>query len=392
MYSDDEMTDAVSTADENDVTAAASGDHDFGGGDGSDQGVGVAADIDHNLGLNAPDPDSSDASHGSFDATDQSLSGPADGGSTDAALTVSGASGRVDLGAPNLSYDGGEPNAVAVEAVDGSVEAYLDADHNGTVDQVVRIEPDGSFAVWGSDGHTWSAVATGHLDSHGDAVLDPTVNAQVAATEPSALSQAGVAETGAHPQPAAGDTADGRSSAPNEVGAGGDAKATTTPVAFSFSSAVSVLHTAGGEAVPGADVTLGQSAATEYSGQATDPTDQSDATEQVGTAVGQQTETLDPQAHSAEQSPESVMVDVNGQEFDAGPPTVDTDGDGRPDTVEIPGPNDTTLHYQDSNGDGVADKAWATDASGQVTAAYQLGADGQWASVGAGQSGNVESV
>ncbi|SDO78128.1 hypothetical protein SAMN04515671_1976 [Nakamurella panacisegetis] len=77
-----------------------------------------------------------------------------------------------------------------------------------------------------------------------------------------------------------------------------------------------------------------------------------------------------------------VEVAVGGRSFDAGPATIDSDGDGVPDTVKVAGPGGSTLYYRDSDGDGVADRAWTTDPSGQVTANYTLEHDGTWAASG----------
>ena len=77
---------------------------------------------------------------------------------------------------------------------------------------------------------------------------------------------------------------------------------------------------------------------------------------------------------------DNVEVEVSGQSFDAGPATIDTDGDGVPDTVAVTGAGGSTLFYQDTNGDGVADKAWTTDSGGRVTADYAL-ESGRWVAV-----------
>ena len=78
-----------------------------------------------------------------------------------------------------------------------------------------------------------------------------------------------------------------------------------------------------------------------------------------------------------------VSVAVDGRSFDAGPATIDTDGDGVADTVAVDGPQGSTLYYQDTDGDGVADRAWTSDASGAVVAEYTLdSASGTWTSTG----------
>jgi hypothetical protein len=84
----------------------------------------------------------------------------------------------------------------------------------------------------------------------------------------------------------------------------------------------------------------------------------------------------DPGAH-----PGDVEVEVSGRSFDAGQATIDTDGDGVPDTVRVAGPGGSTLYYQDTNGDGVADRAWTTDVAGHLTADYTLDPGGNWVTV-----------
>lgn len=86
--------------------------------------------------------------------------------------------------------------------------------------------------------------------------------------------------------------------------------------------------------------------------------------------------TTDQAAHPDD----NVQVEVSGRTFDAGPATIDTDGDGVPDTVAVTGSGGSTLYYQDTDGDGVADRAWTTDSGGQVTADYAL-EGGRWVEV-----------
>jgi hypothetical protein len=109
---------------------------------------------------------------------------------------------------------------------------------------------------------------------------------------------------------------------------------------------------------------------------AQDPSGDSDGQNAQFTGVGQAP--ADQPAPGGADHDESVSVAVDGQIFNAGRATLDENGDGVADTVTMPGPDNSTLYYQDSDGDGVADRAWTTDASGQVTASYTLDAQGEW--------------
>ena len=64
------------------------------------------------------------------------------------------------------------------------------------------------------------------------------------------------------------------------------------------------------------------------------------------------------------------------------PPSTPT-ATASPDTVMVDGPQGSTLYYQDTDGDGVADRAWTSDASGAVVAEYTLDShSGTWTSTG----------
>lgn len=75
---------------------------------------------------------------------------------------------------------------------------------------------------------------------------------------------------------------------------------------------------------------------------------------------------------------EQLTVTVNGRSFPAGPATIDSDGDGVPDTVAVPGVGGSTQFYEDSNGDGVADRAWTVNADGSRGEVYAIDKQGHW--------------
>ncbi|MDQ6657435.1 MAG: hypothetical protein M3Z00_04275 [Actinomycetota bacterium] len=89
-------------------------------------------------------------------------------------------------------------------------------------------------------------------------------------------------------------------------------------------------------------------------------------------------------------SEEQLTITVNGRTFPAGTATIDTDGDGVPDTVAVTGLGGSTQLYQDSNGDGVADRAWTVNADGSRGQMYAIDEHGHWVAApsGAGSVGH----
>lgn len=198
---------------------------------------------------------------GDFVPDEQGTATPVDHPTDQPDIVYQAADGtETDLGAPSQDLDGdGVNESVAVRTGDGSLLIFSDADHDGSPDQLIKVDPSTGAAVWAvPDGNGgWTVVQTGHVDESGSLVVD---------------------EQGSNQS------------------------------------------------------TFGQ----------------------------------------------SVTVPVGGTSFEAGPATIDSDGDGTPDTVEMPGPDGSHIFYRDTDGDGIADRAWTTDADGRVSADYQLSAEGTW--------------
>jgi hypothetical protein len=89
-----------------------------------------------------------------------------------------------------------------------------------------------------------------------------------------------------------------------------------------------------------------------------------------------------PQSLSAPRGPSMVVDTPYGQER-IGPPTEDTNNDGRPDTTVVPTDTGTML-VTDIDGDGSADQIVEIDDTGEVTVSHHMG-PGQWAVVEQGR-------
>ncbi|HJP79666.1 MAG TPA: hypothetical protein VJ914_35675 [Pseudonocardiaceae bacterium] len=73
----------------------------------------------------------------------------------------------------------------------------------------------------------------------------------------------------------------------------------------------------------------------------------------------------------------TIMVDTPTGEHSAGPATVDTNHDGKPDTAVVTDANGDTIMYTDSTGDGQADVATEITPDGHVVIADHTG-PGTW--------------
>lgn len=78
--------------------------------------------------------------------------------------------------------------------------------------------------------------------------------------------------------------------------------------------------------------------------------------------------------------PPDIVVDTPDGPRDVGPPTHDTDGDGKPDTAVVTAPDGRMIMYTDRHGDGTADQATEIDPDGQITVQVHEG-HGSWATV-----------
>lgn len=163
-----------------------------------------------------------------------------------------------------------------------------DVNGDGTGDQVIEINADGSATVAVADGHGgWETVATGHVDSNGNLVIDQQTGG-----------------TGGH----------------------GTTGGTTGTTDHTTSD-----HTGGTGTSPGGDIT----------------------------------------------------VEVNGQTADVGPATIDSDGNGSPDTAVVQGQDGSTMFVTDVNGDGTGDQVIQVGQDGSATVAVADG-HGGWETVATG--------
>ncbi|OXM51029.1 DUF6802 family protein [Amycolatopsis alba] len=79
----------------------------------------------------------------------------------------------------------------------------------------------------------------------------------------------------------------------------------------------------------------------------------------------------------------TMHADMPSGDVEVGPPTIDTDGDGTPDTAVIQTEDGRTIAFTDKDGDGKADIAVETDASGN-SKTYEHTGPGQWTETGSG--------
>jgi hypothetical protein len=100
---------------------------------------------------------------------------------------------------------------------------------------------------------------------------------------------------------------------------------------------------------------------------ATGGTDSTDTTDTSGTDT-----TTDTTG-----SGEDIVVDMPGEDVNAGPATYDTDADGTNDTAVVTDADGTTYAFTDTDGDGEADEAVIIESDGDVTVAEHTGED-QW--------------
>ncbi|MFI7122580.1 hypothetical protein [Amycolatopsis sp. NPDC049868] len=83
----------------------------------------------------------------------------------------------------------------------------------------------------------------------------------------------------------------------------------------------------------------------------------------------------------------SMHADMPSGDVEVGPPTVDTNNDGTPDTAIVHTEDGRTIAFTDKDGDGSADIAVETDASGN-SKTYEHTGPGQWTEVGSGLVSN----
>jgi len=98
---------------------------------------------------------------------------PTDSG-TGEDITVDVNGQTYDVGNATIDSDGnGSADTAVVQGDDGTTVLVTDVDGDGTGDQIIQVNPDGSAVVQQTDGDGgWETVATGHVDANGELVLD----------------------------------------------------------------------------------------------------------------------------------------------------------------------------------------------------------------------------
>lgn len=98
-----------------------------------------------------------------------------------------------------------------------------------------------------------------------------------------------------------------------------------------------------------------------------------------GETTGSDTTGSDTTGDDAGETSSTVIsvVDDQGRSVDVGPPTVDMDGDGTPDTAVVQGDGGSTIGYTDRNGDGEADQITEITADRHVTISV-VNSAGDW--------------
>lgn len=98
--------------------------------------------------------------------------------------------------------------------------------------------------------------------------------------------------------------------------------------------------------------------------------------EASGNWVPEQPEQGPPAPHPTEQQGRSMVVDTPQGDREIGPPTEDTDNDGKPDTA-IVDVESGQLMVTDVDGDGSADQVVEISDTGEVTVSHHTG-NGEW--------------
>lgn len=324
--------------------------------------------------------------------------GPDTAAVPDGHLAVAGDDGGLtDLGEPKYDMNGdGAPDTVVVER-DETMYQYSDTDGDGRADQLLRVHTaDRTAEILQDHGHGWQVTVHGNIGDDGDFV--PAGQQPSAGAEPAGHhDQHGVAPHIELTAPGI----DGMDLGAPDQDLDGDGVAESVAVRAEDGHVLIVSDTdADGAADHLVDI---------------DP-DTGEAHWMTISADGEWTETqhghvnadgalvVDGRTDGDDQQPadgpdrmaneDQVTVSVNGQEIPAGPATIDSDGDGVPDTVAVPGVGGSTQFYQDSTGDGVADRAWTVHADGTRSAVYVIEESGKWVQleVAAGAGSLIDDV
>ena len=275
----------------------------------------------------------------------------------------------VDAGAPKYDLDDDGQAETAVVQEDDRVIQVSDTDGDGRADEMLQVDiVTQQAAVMTDDGSgNWALAATGHLNSDGRFEEDSALERGTAGSPASAHHPPGVTFTSVN-----GTRID--LGAPKED-LDGDGVAESVAVRTE-SGGILMLSDTNADGQPDQLIQVDPK-----TGAATwaVPDDHGGwQVVQTGHLQADGSLLIDDNPLMTAPPHENVEVAVGGNSFDAGPATIDTDGDGVPDTVAVPGPAGSTLFYQDADGDGTADRAWSTDSVGQVTANYTLSTSGNW--------------
>jgi hypothetical protein len=152
---------------------------------------------------------------------------------------------------------------------------------------------------------------------------------------------------------------------------------------------VAVEYDENGEIVAGAeyDESTGEWTAEDVESLPTPTGDGADDADGSGTDSTDTSDSSDDSDTDTTGGGDSMVVDLPGEDVDAGPATYDTDGDGENDTAVVTDSDGTTYAFTDTDGDGDADQAVIIESDGDVTVAEHTGED-EWVTT---EEGHIDS-
>jgi hypothetical protein len=340
--------------------------------------------------------------------------------------------GHQDLGAATYDSDGdGTADSVIMAMPGDQVDVLADTNHDGQVDTVYQVNDDGSVTVMQPDASgSLVEVGTGHVDDQGHIEVGGSSPAPTPGDTHGHTDDTGD-QTG-HPTGGTGDITLDENGQPVDVGAPtvdltGDGTNETVVLQGPDGSTVLVSdadgdgnadhiieihadHTVtfavpdghGGWVVDGTGHVDSQGNITEDSkdgagepytppavegpdhGGTGGPTGTSDHTGGTGgTDTGDHTGGAPDTGSQTSGGGEDISVTIQGQTYDVGHPTIDSDGNGSPDTAVVHGQDGSTLLVTDTNGDGTGDQVIEINADGSATVAVSDG-NGDWETVATG--------
>ena len=311
--------------------------------------------------------------------------------------------GNQDVGQATYDSDGdGQADSVIMAMPGDQVDVLADTNHDGQVDTVYEVNDDGSVTVLQpDDSGSLVEVGTGHVDDQGHIDVGGTTDGG----DTPAPSPDGTTDHGDTGDTGAGDiglTEDGHTvdvGAPT-VDLTGDGTNETVVLQGSDGSTVLVadadgdgtadhiieIHSDntvtfavpdghGGWVVEGSGHVDAQGNISEDSKDgAGDPYNPPDVADQGGTDGTDTTDhgTTDhgtTDNGTTDGSGEDISITIQGQTYDVGHATIDSDGNGSPDTAVVQGQDGSTLLVTDANGDGTGDQVIEISADGSATVA-----------------------